>query len=354
MPCFTRKFKHIVLIGFYTTVEEKIQTADKTITRCKYYSVSNPSVEALKECLENIKSKTRQFNNELNSLGLFKGKQKKHLKAELEELAFISPLINKKITLVTELNDLQKQIKVLEEKISTSKAESSPISEKEFMTSAKWLTERKSCEPVKVFLSECNDVTSTYAKMQYAKLNVGNTITLGKYDGSSISWRILTKEEERILVVCEPVIAFISYHDNDKGIDWKNCNLRGYLNGSFLKNTFSKEEQNIICSSKIKTDNIETVDSVFLLSEDEARNYFKTDKDRATKTSSQAESHRYLINNVSYPKAASWWLRSSSRDEEYLDYKVNAAVTARGDFYALGADEKLVGLRPAVWIDITW
>lgn len=92
-----------------------------------------------------------------------------------------------------------------------------------------------------------------------------NNIENGKED---IRWLVLIKESGRILVVSKYALDC----QQNVGDGWNTCSLRSWLNKSFLNDAFSESEKaNILNTS---------TDQVFLLSADEAENYFSSNSAR--------------------------------------------------------------------------
>lgn len=140
---------------------------------------------------------------------------------------------------------------------------------------------------------------------------VGDTIYFGNYeqddddsDGKEpIAWRVLAKEDNRILVISNNVIDRISY---------PNCYT--WLNHTFFKEAFSVDEQEIIVK-------------IFLLDADEANQYFNSDEARSC--------------------GEEWWLTIRRN----LSYTVNdhGAISLSHGRYSYS----YAGVRPAMWIDLS-
>lgn len=110
----------------------------------------------------------------------------------------------------------------------------------------------------------------------------GSTIKIG-----SFNWLVLEIQDSQILLVKKTAIQDQPYNLSLQDITWENSSLRKYLNTDFLKTTFSKEEQNNILPTNIaNNDNTvygtdsgnDTVDSLFVLSIEEADKYMSVFK----------------------------------------------------------------------------
>lgn len=122
---------------------------------------------------------------------------------------------------------------------------------------------------------------------------VGDIIVFGKYeqDGNlengkeDIEWKVLSREEDKILVISKKVLDCIKFHNEypNKGILWENCTLRSWLNNDFYNSAFTAEEQKSIPSVTLSNkgnselgvpDGNDTTDKVFCLSREEVNTYF--------------------------------------------------------------------------------
>lgn len=117
-------------------------------------------------------------------------------------------------------------------------------------------------------------------------LTVGEIVTFGSYeqdDDSSngaekIEWIVMEVEEHRALLLSRYVLDVKSLHETKKQVPWKSCDLRQWLNKDFFNSAFSESEQTLIAETELKNpeftyiskpQNVDTVDKVFLLSNEE-------------------------------------------------------------------------------------
>ena len=204
-------------------------------------------------------------------------------------------------------------------------------------------------------------------KLKYEMANVGDIVTFGKYYQSNsktkeeIEWRVLAKEEGRILVISEYALDCQQYNTEYKSITWETCSLRKWLNNTFFKAAFSDAEQKQIPTVTVTADanpsyttspGNNTEDKVFLLSINEAKEYFSDSDDRmCVPTAYAIEQGAYT--SSSYTKGGKatcwWWLRSPGINSDHA-----ALVDHGGDFYSYGSyvDRSNDCVRPALWIEI--
>jgi hypothetical protein len=144
-----------------------------------------------------------------------------------------------------------------------------------------------------------------------------------------------------VLIITKDCVALQPYHNDWQTIAWEGSSLRAWLNGGFYTEAFSAEEQSriqetLIVNSDSAAYGIEggndTTDKLFLLSLDEAVQYF---------TSSAARTAEFEN------KPAWWWLRSPGIDSNYA-----ANIFTYGNVYdiGIGVNDQDCAVRPALWI----
>ena len=194
---------------------------------------------------------------------------------------------------------------------------------------------------------------------------VGDTIYFGSYEQDNddsdskeeIAWRVLAKEDNRILVISDNAIdhkpysistdSIASYSPSGRLLSlvpWEVCSLRTWLNDTFLNEAFNSEEQAMIPYVTVTVNSYcdyygrvypanDTTDQVFLLSVDEANQYFDNDAARSC--------------------GEWWWLRTpvENLDEyNYTVYTVSDHGIISTPTYTLRMN---LGVRPAMWIDLS-
>lgn len=202
---------------------------------------------------------------------------------------------------------------------------------------------------------KCADVEVLLA----AEANVGDTIHFGNYNKKShgregaLEWIVLAKQEDRILVISKETLGTMNFgriegegaieyatrrlpyvmEDADEHVEgsWGASLMRGYLHRSLSGKILNSTQMSKLIET-VHTDcnNASTKDKLFLLSMDEAKQYFATDGDRQL--------------------GDGWWLRTAGEEEDEFCY-----VNDKGEICE-GADGKTVGeyfgVRPAMWINI--
>lgn len=200
-------------------------------------------------------------------------------------------------------------------------------------------TEDKFIELKKVFenLGDYEKAASYVAKCEtILAYGIGKTVKLGNYDGKELEWKVLAmKGRERLLFMTTGIPA-VKYDAQRENTFWRDCELRRWLNGQFLKDAFSLKEQMSIIFTNLKnhpnyawgTDSgPATKDKIFAFSQDEVKEYLPNQEDRAI--------------------GEWWWLRTLGHcrlaaETIYID----------GSIYDIGINivDEGVCARPAMWI----
>jgi len=207
---------------------------------------------------------------------------------------------------------------------------------------------------------------SIYEEYKVKKLNtakVGDYVRFGAYEQDNdmsngketIEWLVLDKQDNKVLVISKCGLDCKKYNDSYMDITWKDCTLRKWLNSTFIENAFSLEEQSAIVSSVIQNpDNAEfnipgggeTTDQVFLLSIDEANQYFDSDRERTCKPTEYA-----LINDArAYSEGFCWWWLRSPGSLQNCAARVQYYGELRT--YGYNVAYRHCSVRPAMWIQL--
>ena len=139
--------------------------------------------------------------------------------------------------------------------------------------------------------SGCTEKRTETIPCLLSQANVGDIIKYGKYeqDGDylngkeDIEWRILSKEDGRVLVISEYGLDSQKYDARGINLTWESCDLRYWLNDDFMDTAFSEDEKKNISIVEIENKNNSyyntlggnaTLDFVFCLSVEEVETYF--------------------------------------------------------------------------------
>ena len=204
---------------------------------------------------------------------------------------------------------------------------------------------------------------------QIKNAKVGDIVYFGTYEQDNdttngkeeIEWLVLTKENNKILVVSDKALDCKPYNQSRDYVTWETCSLRNWLNNDFINAAFTAEERAMIPTVTVSADmNPEyntnpgnaTKDRVFLLSIVETEKYFTSDEARKCVPTEYAISNGAYTSD-SYTKGGKvtcwWWLRSPGGNRNRAAYvDLDGSVFRNG--YFVSYDDGSV--RPAMWISI--
>ena len=191
------------------------------------------------------------------------------------------------------------------------------------------------------------------SKYSASDISVGDYVIVGNYEqdnnlsnGSEpIEWMVLGKDKDLLFLLSRYVLDCKPYNNEHAAVVWKDSTLYSWLNGrddtSFLSTAFTPAEQDAI-TEKGK------IGKVFSLSNDEVTSYFNSNDERSCLATEFAISQG--ISKSVYKNFAPWWTRSKTYSS-YNAYIITPLGSSKSSTYRV--DSKLVGVRPAVWIDVS-
>lgn len=202
-------------------------------------------------------------------------------------------------------------------------------------------------------------------RLENSSVSVGNYVSLGRFEQDNdlmngkepIEWRVLAidKSSEKALIISRYALTARCYHNGDTYPTWANSDIRRWLNGQFLRNAFTPEEQSVILRSMLSSSDYEgieggldTSDRVFLLSREEAAKYFTGSADRLVKPTEYARSMGVGIANEN--GCCWWWLRTPGT----FSYDAGLVYAVGGiDHTGGNVKNTTIAVRPALWVDLS-
>lgn len=193
-------------------------------------------------------------------------------------------------------------------------------------------------------------------------------VVMGRYEQDNdltngpepIEWIVVRKDKEKTLLLAKDIIEYMPYNDmygdeddNISLVYWQDCTLRAWLGGEFYETAFTDEERAKIMTVTLKnpverdyfySEGEDTQETVFLLSKDEIKEYFKLGKALQAKPSEYARAKGLRVNPSGYSK---WWLRTFG-DEDHAYYISDIGNICKRGFYIYYYNDSEV--RPAMYI----
>ncbi len=225
------------------------------------------------------------------------------------------------------------------------------------------------------------EVQTETEEMTAPEVIPGTYVTYGHYpqaakgkDSTPIEWRVLEVDGDRVLLISHYGLDREPYNTVRDYVTWETCSLRTWLNGQFMDNAFTEQEQEAILVTDCENVDVNwleiakiekrepygidvevccanTQDRIFLLSADEVLTYFPEPADRICAPTDYAVSkgawNKPAYKDDSNKAAGDWWLRTGGC------YGLRA-----GDVYYNGArrdhevNYKAISVRPVMWVKL--
>ena len=196
-----------------------------------------------------------------------------------------------------------------------------------------------------------------------------NTVKFGNYDGEEIEWIVLnykkTDSGEYNTLISKYVLDACAYSDENEPITWENSVVREMLNTEFYDQAFSATEKSQIVTTELENyENSDygtpggekTMDNVYLLSLDEANQYFNSDSDRKAKASSAFKKN----GDIGSRDTVYWLLRTPGHYSEDVAYvREDGMIWSGGDTIVAPVaisnttmDFTFYGIRPVITVQL--
>jgi len=198
----------------------------------------------------------------------------------------------------------------------------------------------------------------TWTIESLSSASVGDVIQFGGQD-----WRVLEATDDKLLILSNRILEYREYHNSFTSITWAESDIRRYLNGVFLDNTFSENEKSQIAETSVENNDnpwfnayggANTTDRIFLLSLEEVVRYFGDSGQLNSRPSENAYwiEDRYNTARIARNRngeALWWWLRSPGGNSNSA-----AGVGPDGGVGVGGNDVSGSngGVRPALWLNL--
>lgn len=307
-------------------------------------------------------SRLNTLRSKRDSLGLFAGKERKRLDGEISEIAAgLKQLELKLDSALKQLGGFESKA-AADKALSTARADVSSLQNRINESALTGYGEYNYNQALRVLITKPrvfqfvskkqSQLVSSY--QGFVTIAFGGYPQASKNENALIEWLVLKNDGSKALLISKYALDCQQYNTSDKNVTWETCTLRKWLNGTFISNAFSHEEQAMILSTTTSTttESADTKDRVFLLSIAEAEKYFGSDSTR------QCQGTVYCYAQGAY-KARNgncwWWLRSLSSPHSFnFDNRYAFYVFSHGKVSREGssADYDRIAVRPALWINL--
>jgi hypothetical protein len=211
-------------------------------------------------------------------------------------------------------------------------------------------------------LGDYKDSAEKYALFTLMHPAIGDVILFGHYEQDdnaengpeAVAWRVIASENGQGLLLAEKNLDCQPFNSNWTETAWDKSTLRQWLNSDFIDVVFTADQQQaLVLADLVTPGNAElgiatnqTSDRVFILSKEEAEDYFSSAEDRI------AENTPYAIVRGAQSSTGgfgNWWLRSSgSSATRAAEVYSDGSIVEHG-FYV---DYDGIAVRPVIWVDL--
>ena len=197
----------------------------------------------------------------------------------------------------------------------------------------------------KDIFKDSKHLSSQSSSNPFKSAKIGDYVKFGSYPQTSngdiqpIEWQVLSIENCKMLVISRYGLDVKRFDGSSN--EWKNSEIRNWLNGDFYNKAFTDQEKKSINLSNLS--DVGTSDNVFLLSKEEAEKYFANDDSRRCKATDYAVKNGAWVASIN--GYSWWWLRSPNYDSVYF-------VDNDGDVYYGYVYDNSGVVRLALWINL--
>ena len=233
------------------------------------------------------------------------------------------------------------------------------------MRAGKYVAAYKSFESINGYKDSANkmeELMNLSPQVRIYKTSVGGIVPFGTYEQDNntangkeeIEWIVLEKKDGKALIISKYGLDCQPYNTTQTSVSWETCTLRNWLNTTFYTTAFNANQQSkIVATTLTNADNPEygteggnnTTDKVFLLSINEAKQYFASDTARKITATAYAKAQGAYTSSID--AISRWWVRWPGSASPHVAYVTNVGTVGSyvyGDF--------LSAVRPALWINL--
>lgn len=191
---------------------------------------------------------------------------------------------------------------------------------------------------------------------------VGDCITFGSYEQDNqtdngkepLEWIVLDVQGDQAMLLSKYCIDTVIFYPERVAMYWGISDLRTWMNGEFLQETFTKGEQACILTTTVENDNphgmkgagADTLDQIYLLSKDEVLHFFPEMSDRVAYPTEYAKSKDCTVDPVT--GSCRWWTRTpGARKMDICGMRLDGRISSYG---MQDVDWPTNTMRPVMWV----
>ena len=203
----------------------------------------------------------------------------------------------------------------------------------------------------------------------------GQRVYFGRYEqdnnswngDEAIEWIVLAVENDEALLISRYGLDLHLFHPYSANVKWENCELRSWLNSTFLQRAFTSGEQGALVWRSIPNDartgyefpaidnphpqyGGSTTDRIFLLSYSETQRYFSGPSSLQCRPTAYAAAKGAKVMSNGY---CWWWLRSPGYTYNMAMGINSEGVRVPGDQHVDNNGKNTGMVRPAMWVNMS-
>ena len=193
---------------------------------------------------------------------------------------------------------------------------------------------------------------------------VGDVIEFGHYEQDNvldngkepIEWIVLEVQDDKAWLMSKYCLEVVIFYPQRVKMYWGISDLRTWMNGDFIQEAFSAEEQALIQTTTVKNDNphgirgagADTLDQVYLLSKSEVLHFMPELEDRIAYPTEYANAQGCTLGDAL--GSCRWWTRTpGARPMDICGMRVDGRITEYG---MQDVDWPGNTMRPVMWIKV--
>lgn len=191
---------------------------------------------------------------------------------------------------------------------------------------------------------------------------VGDIVVMGSYEQDNVpdngkeplEWIVLTVDGDNAMLLSKYCIDTVIFYPERVPMYWGKSDLRKWMNGDFLLETFTEEEQARILTTTVKNWNRhgmkgsgdDTLDKIYLLSKEEVLNFFPEMADRVAYPTEYAKSKGCTVSDET--GSCRWWTRTTgARKMDISGMRLDGRIS---DYGMQDVDWPTNTMRPVMWV----
>ena len=203
-------------------------------------------------------------------------------------------------------------------------------------------------------------IYNTYKNELLQSAQIGDCVYFGVYEQDNdekngkekIEWIVLDKFDNKLFVISKYILDCQVYNATSEDVIWETSTLRYWINSDFINTAFSDDEIAMIATTMVMADDnprhdtnqgVSIQDKLFMLSIEEAKQYFDSNDMR------KCQATNYAKSSGATNAGCAWWLRTIGKYQNYASH-----IWQIGGINDSGScvNESDIGVRPAMWIEL--